>query len=209
MRLLHITDLHGNRRHLDWVLDVASSYDHIACSGDVLGEGFDEKQFLAWAQKLSGTFSFSPGNHDETLSPCPLGAHVEVMGWSIEAADPFAGPLRFGPTTIAVYHYPPEGSPVAGDEGEALLALALRRGFGPAILLCGHIHNPSSWHDVVGRTVVFNPGKGDDSVPLPRHIVIDTKGGFAEFRDHSGLLDRLSLFTGNHETRRPVSARNR
>ena len=24
-------DRDGNRRHLDWVLDVASSYDHIAC----------------------------------------------------------------------------------------------------------------------------------------------------------------------------------
>ena len=193
MRLLRITDLHGNRKHMDWVLQVASEFDHIACSGDALGKDFDRRAFRGWSGKLSGNFSFSPGNHDEALDPHPIGVIAHMSGWSIESADPFVGPACFGPLTIAVYHYPPDGSLVAGDDGDALLALALRRGLGPAILLCGHAHDPMSWHTVIGRTVVFNPGKGDDSVSAPRHIVIDTTGGFAELRDNLGVLDQVSF----------------
>jgi len=71
--------------------------------------------------------------------------------------------------------------------------------FGPGgrhLVLCGHIHQApwvdgGSWHDRLGRTVVFNPGR--QIGPVPPHIRIDTDAGTAEWY---GVYDSETIELG-------------
>lgn len=88
---------------------------------------------------------------------------------------------------VWVYHAPPAGTPLVTDgrrtfPDEDLAAWIAE--LQPDIVLCGHIHQApwaegGSWHARIGRTWVFNPGKGLG--PVPAHVLIDTEAGVAEW----------------------------
>jgi Icc-related predicted phosphoesterase len=88
---------------------------------------------------------------------------------------------------IWVYHWPPLGSPTCWtgrrDYGDADLVgwIDTHR---PDLVLTGHVHEPpfqpgGSWHDHIGSTWVFNPGKQIGAIPA--HVVIDLDGNEASW----------------------------
>ncbi len=88
---------------------------------------------------------------------------------------------------VWVYHAPPAGTVLCRDgrrefpDHDLAAWIAQHQ---PDLVLCGHIHQApwvdgGSWHDRLGSTVVFNPGR--QIGPVPPHIRIDTDAGTAEW----------------------------
>jgi Icc-related predicted phosphoesterase len=86
---------------------------------------------------------------------------------------------------VWIYHSPPRGSPLSWDGrrdfGDDDLAGWIAR-FRPDLVLSGHIHqapfvDAGGWADRIGNTWVFNAGQ--QSGPVPTHIVIDLTAGQA------------------------------
>ena len=83
---------------------------------------------------------------------------------------------------IWVYHAPPTGSKTSWNgkvySGDTFVAGLIER-HKPDIVLGGHIHNSpfydsGSWHDRIGDTLVFNPGRQMSSIPTCISIDFDT-----------------------------------
>ncbi|MET0741179.1 MAG: metallophosphoesterase [Candidatus Nanopelagicales bacterium] len=88
---------------------------------------------------------------------------------------------------IWLHHSPPAGTVLCRDGRREFpdhdLAAWITE-YQPEIVLSGHIHQApwvdgGSWHDRLGRTHVFNPGR--QVGPVPPHITIDTDAGTAEW----------------------------
>ena len=80
-------------------------------------------------------------------------------------------------TWVWVYHAPPAGTVLCRDGRREFpdheLASWIAE-FQPSLVLCGHIHQApwvegGSWHDRLGATWVFNPGKQVGKVPVLSH----------------------------------------
>ncbi len=104
-------------------------------------------------------------------------------------------------TWIWVYHAPPAGSPLAWDGrrefGDGALRDWIAR-YQPDLVLCGHIHHApftanGTWHDRIGRTMVFNAGK--QIGPVPACIEFDLETGLATWRSLAGV-ETVCLRTG-------------
>jgi len=88
---------------------------------------------------------------------------------------------------IWLYHAPPAGTVLCRDGRREFpdhdLAAWIEQ-HRPDIVLSGHIHQApwaegGSWHDQLGSTHVFNPGK--QVGPVPPHITLDTEAGTADW----------------------------
>lgn len=72
MRLLHVTDLHHNRRWFDWTAAHASDVDLVCITGDLLDLFPSTDSSLSaqvryvtdWANAFPGTLALCSGNHD-------------------------------------------------------------------------------------------------------------------------------------------------
>ncbi len=75
MKILHVTDLHFNRRFFDWVVDVRSFFDVICLTGDLLEDSLitavDKENQIDWVRQWLKEFDapvlVCSGNHDEQL----------------------------------------------------------------------------------------------------------------------------------------------
>jgi Icc-related predicted phosphoesterase len=97
---------------------------------------------------------------------------------------------------IWVYHAPPTASPTSwtgkrhyGDD--ELVAWIVQ--YGPAIVLCGHVHQSpfepdGGWIDRVGPTLVLNAGR--QRGPVPACIELDTDAGCAWWRSLEGVEEK-------------------
>ncbi len=97
---------------------------------------------------------------------------------------------------IWLHHAPPTRSPAAvdvygRDAGDEILGEVCRDGKGPAMVLCGHQHDPHQWACRVGRTWCFNPGINAQAV-VPNHIIIDTRQRSVERHTGDGLPGAFS-----------------
>jgi Icc-related predicted phosphoesterase len=100
---------------------------------------------------------------------------------------------------VWVYHSPPAGTVLCRDGRREFPDHDLAGWIAehePDLVLCGHIHQApwvdgGSWHDRLGRTVVFNPGR--QIGPVPPHIRIDTDAGTAEWY---GVYDSETIELG-------------
>lgn len=101
---------------------------------------------------------------------------------------------------IWVYHWPPLGSPTCWtgrrDYGDADLVgwIGMHR---PDLVLTGHVHEPpfqpgGSWHDHIGSTWVFNPGRQIGTIPA--HVVIDLTDGEASWWSYA---DQATISLGS------------
>ncbi len=93
---------------------------------------------------------------------------------------------------IWVYHAPPQGARTSWA-GKRFIGDDALRGwidrFRPDIVLSGHIHNSpfyaeGSWHDRIGSTWVFNPGR--QIGPEPSTITLDLRAMTAEWHSLEG-----------------------
>ncbi len=203
MKLLHITDLHANRRWFQWIADHAEEYDLIAFTGDFLdlfgpeSPGSQVRWISAWAHSLPRPLLWCPGNHDVESSVAPVSAgrwmaalpsarafsrsgHVERLGQPFVRVEWKGAIPRLRGGDIILAHAPPSGCFTAttkgggADNGDLNLADALRStAAAPWLVLSGHVHTPTRWKDRCGTTITLNPGVGGDAT-APNYITVDT-----------------------------------
>ena len=204
MKILHVTDLHGNLPWYHWLAREAPKYDLVCISGDLINlDDFARRQILEVTKVLAEIrtpLAICSGNHD-TIHAKTRGEGafwvsdlkrdgVWVDGDRFEMGghkfychqwnEPIPHAER---GEIWIIHAPPEWSVVSwggwsGEVGDPEFAQVCRAMRGPRIALCGHAHTPPAWSAMVGRTHVFNPGHAGRAL-VPAHIVIDLSLGVA------------------------------
>ena len=219
MRLLHITDLHANRRWFQWVADYADEYDMIAFTGDALDIFGPEslssqvRWIKAWARALPRPFVWCEGNHDVDSKEPPVSSgrwmtalpgvkvfsqsgHAELLGQSFVRVDWRGAVPQLRGGDIILAHAPPAGcftaSSKGGDVGDLDLADALRlAAAAPWIVISGHCHNPEKHKDRCGGTFTLNPGLGSNP-SVPNYWTLDTTTRKARWFRDGELADAVS-----------------
>ncbi|CAN5831774.1 hypothetical protein BH09VER1_BH09VER1_47560 [soil metagenome] len=64
MRILATSDLHANRKQMDWVSMTATCQDLILLAGDLLNAGNGREEVSDWVRGLPCPVAISSGNHD-------------------------------------------------------------------------------------------------------------------------------------------------
>jgi len=204
MKILHVTDLHGNVPWYHWLARESPNYDLVCISGDLiyLDDSAPRQiaEIIKVLAKIRTPLAICSGNHDtidaETRGEGALwvndlkregvwvdGEHFELGGHKFYC-HPWNPPFPSAkPDEIWIVHTPPEWSVVSwggnyGDMGDPEFAQLCGMMRGPRMALCGHAHNPPAWNAMMGRTHVFNPGHASGA-SVPAHIIFDLSLGVA------------------------------
>ncbi|MBS0663221.1 MAG: metallophosphoesterase family protein [Verrucomicrobia bacterium] len=212
MTILHVSDLHYEKRWFHWLRDHAPAHDLLAISGDLLDLNCATPQreqsawVLNWLNAFPRPLCVCSGNHDlewhdavEHWVPAYWlrdrvnsrlwidGQHVTFDGLSFLNIGCTTRP-KGGVADVWVVHAPPTGTLVSArnigfEGGDPELVGAVRR-YAPRLVLAGHVHNPMRWHHEVGPTLLLNPGSDRES-RFPNHILIETNALTAQrFTQH-------------------------
>lgn len=201
MRVLVISDLHGNDAALRAVLDAAGSVDSILCLGDLVDYGPEPAACVDWVRRHAT--AVVRGNHDDALvrgircecSPESRGlsdatqnvARRQVTGESLEwlASLPAERRVELGGVRFHLVHATPRdplfeylGPERASDWERAVEAADAD------VVLVGHTHLPMILE--AGGHLVVNPG----SVGQPRDG--DARAAFAVFDEGVPRLARAA-----------------
>lgn len=187
MKLLALSDLHGDYSHIGAIRDSAGKFDAVLIAGDITDFGPDEK-----ALELLGMFEEPvlavPGNCDQhtilklldekTISlhnsyhtlgditfiglggsnPTPLNTPFELSEKRIgEYIGTLLGKLNGSKRIVLISHAPPRNTTDRLPNGN-VGSEALERFLGRFdLIVCGHIHEARG-KILVGGTLVVNPG---------------------------------------------------
>ncbi len=201
MTILHVSDLHFNRRWYHWLIEGAPRHDLLVVAGDLLdlnSPALHARQadwVARWTRDLTAPACLCSGNHDlewdargQRWAPARWlrnlagprvavdGQTVTLRGWSVLNIALTMRP-KGGPADVWVTHVPPHRARVARDQhgrdaGDPELRTALRR-HAPRLVLCGHVHEPARWCEQEASVLLLNPGRSRDA-RFPNHIVIET-----------------------------------
>jgi len=205
MKILLISDVHGNWSALQAVLAAEPDADQILCLGDLVNYGPQSAECVAWAMRTLTPEWLIQGNHDRAVglgedprSSMPYRAlatatqELSVRALSPEMKQFLAGlqPLqRFKLDEIMcvachavpsdpLYAYLPENASVTLWESEL-------NGINyPNFLFIGHTHKPTKTH--FRRTLIVNPG----SVGQPKDG--DPRAAYAIWEDGEVTLRRAA-----------------
>ncbi len=188
VRILVLSDIHGNLDALKAVLDNAGDYDTVICAGDITGYGAYPSECIRQA-RITG-FLAVRGNHDDAIGGIDSLEDDWYNGEARRAIDihksllseeekrwlrnlPINNSLEFDNRRIAIFHGSPTQpltSYVHPHDMENYAHLYLGHTASDVVIL-GHTHIPY----VVRRSdgIVFNPG----SVGQPRDR--DPRASFA------------------------------
>lgn len=234
MRLLHCTDFHANFDWYRWLAQTAPAFDLVCLSGDLLhlSSPHPIPCQIAEIKTILGSIrtplAVCSGNHDtihaegdgegkfwindlRRKNVWVDGDRFNLGGYAF-CCHPWNEPIRPAmPSEIWIIHSPPEGCPAARGEsslasfGDEEFASICRKGHGPRLALCGHVHAPFSWHAEMGVTRVFNPGCATKA-PWPSHVIFDLEIGTATRRCHSQQNEIISFLQKTpHELLRNIS----
>ena len=197
MRILVISDIHGNRAALEAV--AATPHDAVICLGDIVGYGPDPAACTHWVRQHSGWTV--QGNHDRAIGEDVPPRCRPDFAWLAEAVTPWTRAqlaledlayLRGLPRwTVHVldgvrlacvharpsdplYGYLPPDREVWARELESVVA---------DLVLVGHTHLPLDFR--IGRQRLINPG----SVGQPKDG--DPRAAFALVVDGEPQLGRI------------------
>ncbi len=204
MKLLIISDIHGNWPALQAVLHAELEADQILCLGDLVNYGPQPAECVGWAMDNLSSEWLIQGNHDRAFG-CDEDPHCSgpyqrlaatvqdatARHLSVEMKQFLAElqPLqrfRLGEAMFVachavpsdpLYHYLAETAPVTLWESELNTA-----GY-PDFLLLGHTHVPMKTQ--FRKTLVVNPG----SVGQPKHG--DPQAAYAVWTDGQVVLKRV------------------
>ncbi len=233
MKILHVSDLHYNLGWFNWLERVAANYDLVCIAGDLLDASQPDiiseqiRTVAASIGRMSTTVAICSGNHDLVKGveiPSALWMHelclphVWVEGNSFKIGGrnllchSWLSPLHAASEDdIWIIHLPPQGTETSRakennfDHGDFEFSELCKSGRGPAIALCGHIHQPRSWHDIVGRTLVLNPGESNDP-GIPAHIIIDLEQ-YVAVRHAPGHIDEAISLPVDLRTKKILRSR--
>lgn len=224
MTILHVSDLHFNRRWFNWLADNAPAHDLLVVAGDLLNHTDDTTRLgkqiewvSDWIRAYPHPLCVCSGPHDLEWSST-VGRWTPAY-WLREIDDPTVWAdgrrltfgahsiLNIGYTTrpkggdadIWVVHTPPRGTSVAThldgrDAGDEELAMTARH-YTPRLILSGGVHDATSWCDELGSTLCLNPGREPD-VPYPNHIVVNTNDLSCRFFSAVWHVARMDSFGG-------------
>jgi Icc-related predicted phosphoesterase len=204
MKILHVTDLHGELPWYQWLAREAHKFDLVCLSGDLIHLDDSASRQIAEVtrvlREIRTPLAICSGNHDTVHAQArDEGAYwvsdlkregVWVDGDRFELGGrkfychPWNEPFPSAQADeIWIVHTPPEWSVVSwggnyGEVGDHEFAQLCRAMRGPKIVLCGHAHTPPAWSAMVGRTQVFNPGDAAGE-SVPAHIVLELSLGVA------------------------------
>lgn len=201
MTILHVSDLHYDKRWYHWLLDRAPAHDLLAVSGDLLDLNAATPQrrqaawVLDWLNACPRPVCVCSGNHDlewfdavERWAPAYWlrgrvnprlwidGQRVTMEEVSILSIGCTTRP-KGGPADVWVVHAPPTGTAVSTrttgfEGGDPELVPAIRR-HAPRLVLSGHVHDPVCWCHETDGALYLNPGR-DRGAPFPNHILVET-----------------------------------
>lgn len=205
MKLLIISDLHGNWPALQAVLQAEPDADQILCLGDLVNYGPQPAECLRWAMAASPGARCLQGNHDRAFG-CDEDPHCspayQILATAVQkATSPLLTiemkhflarlqPLQRFQLGLAVcvachatpadplYHYLPKETATNLWESE------VARAGQPDFLFVGHTHVPMKAQ--VQRTLVVNPG----SVGQPKDS--DPRAAYAVWTDGLVSLRRTA-----------------
>lgn len=185
MRLLALSDLHGNYSHVESILDKAGNFDAVLIAGDITNFGPDEHA-LELLRMLTEPVLAVPGNCDnpsllkilEENAICLHNSLYTMHGFTFAGLGgsnptPFNTPFELSEKKIGEY----VGKLLAGLKGRAVLlshapplnttdrvargnvgSEALARFLGRVdLVVCGHIHEARGVVQI-NSTCVVNPG---------------------------------------------------
>ena len=182
MKILHVSDLHYNKSHFEWVALQQDSFDIICMTGDFLDErlGDELKQIewvVAWIKSIQLPLFVCSGNHDVNIEGANNwlneidtkdyfcdGMTVTINGVRI-ASVPYTNYDGFDDfdCDVLLNHLPPSHSKTAitkdgEDWGDRQLYRALKyKLIRPKIVLSGHIHSPQRRTDELFGVQIYNP----------------------------------------------------
>jgi len=220
-KLLHVSDLHANKRWFAWLADHAEKYDVIAYTGDFLDNygreslGSQVRWITDWARVLPRPLLWCSGNQDVESEAAPVSCGgwmaalpkteafghtnaVERPGQSFVRLDWQGSLPKVLSGDIVLAHAPPAGCFTATtkggmDNGDLNLGDALRtRAVAPWLVLSGHVHSPARWKDRCEGTISLNPGV-NEGAEVPNYITVDTVTRKARWFRDGELADVVSL----------------
>jgi predicted phosphodiesterase len=203
MKLLILSDIHGNFAALQSVLDAESDSDKILCIGDLVDYGPDPAACVAWAMEEWGKSFFIQGNHDwgvalkkdprssppfRHLTTCTQAFCLQVLSEEmlrfLRTLKPIDSFQILGNRCVACHAAPSDplfrylGTTEKDLKDEITLAGS------PDFLFLGHTHWPLLRR--IGNTTLVNPG----SVGQPKDG--DTKASYAVWEDGKVRLGRVA-----------------
>jgi Icc-related predicted phosphoesterase len=175
-------------RYLDQLAELAVV---LVASGnhDLDGPGEHGEQIANWLRRPRSSRIHSDGTSFDidgvrfTMCPWWDGPITRDGVGAQLAAAAVNRPARW----VWLYHAPPGGTVLCQDGRREFPDHQLSAWIaehGPDVVLSGHIHQApwidgGSWHDRLGRTQVFNPGRQMGKVPP--HLTIDTAAGTVDW----------------------------
>lgn len=200
MKLLHVTDIHFNTAHMDWILSESVSADVVCITGDFINSRYDcetpaEEQVRivkVWLRDIKAPVLICSGNHDEIGSELSTGwladtggvftdNNVVTLNGQTFGCAPFGCTdfTQFSACDVLLHHEPPAGLKVASqsgrDFGSAYLTKAIKdETLKLRWLLCGHVHIPQKHTSKFRGCCVSNPGVNSHG-DIPNHHWINRK----------------------------------
>ncbi len=163
VKILHISDAHGDRYYINSIGNIAKNINIIIVSGD-----FEDPEILNLLSNYGKPVYAVMGNMDphntrSTAHQFLIDGRVITVesfylaGYPINASDI----KDLGPRLVLVSHYPPYGTNVdrawngahIGSKSVRKLIECVK----PLTVLCGHVHE-SRGVDKLGNTIIVNPG---------------------------------------------------
>ncbi len=208
MRIGFITDIHDNPETMDWLAEAVKKYDLLAIGGDIgeLGLLYRIVEFVVGRQVFIVLGNHDHPVKDVLAAKNVLhGTSLKVGGYTVGGIGGSlpvnGGPLELdetefitltknlGPVDLLIAHQPPINTKCdmmydgLSDLGATHIgSVAIRKYIEetqPLLALVGHIHE-SPGIDMIGRTVVINPG------PF-------ITGNYAEVKLEKGKAPRVEL----------------
>lgn len=188
MKILAFTDIHGDKKAVEAVLKKANEADLLVCAGDISDWGKRSKEVLKELEKAGKPMLLLPGNHelaDELALVAQKFSYViylhkgcyqlgEYMffgygnpGFATEEkefeniAKQFRKTLRKEDKVILVTHGPPHGTELDYIHGRHVGCKSITKFIqevSPVVSISGHIHETFGVKQVIGKTLVINPG---------------------------------------------------
>lgn len=174
-------------RYLDLLAELAVV---LVASGnhDLDGPGSHGEQVAGWLRRPRVANVHTDGTSididDVRFTMCPWWDGPVTRG---DVGEQLAAAADRPQRWVWLYHAPPAGTVLCKDGRREFPDHQLAAWIAehqPDVVLCGHIHQApwadgGSWHDRLGRTQVFNPGRQIGQIPP--HITMDTTARTAEW----------------------------
>ena len=167
MKILHITDIHGNEKIMKKGLSFRD-VEIVAISGDLIETKDDIKKVKEWIKCFKVPVIICSGNHDIEIdngewlyeTNAFVNKKVEINKMIIDAKGYMSEEFDYN-VDILIYHTPPKNTLTSTDKnykdfGDEFLEKLLKYDFNPKYLLCGHVHNPLSLQDRINKTTIIN-----------------------------------------------------